>query len=118
MADNLFGELFTKDFGCFTFMPNEVLDCICNAAHYDLLVSIDTLAKETRWHLSKEHGQKVIDIISEMRPVIAPQSPPQTMAPVTVKTKSRELTCTSCNQPGHSSRFSNRLCDGTLIPII
>jgi len=107
MADDIFGELFTNNFGCYTFMPNEVFNRICDAAHYDLITSIDTLAKETRWHLSKEHGQAVIKIISEMRPVTAPQSPPQTAAPAS-DPKLRELMCTSCGQPGHSSELASR----------
>lgn len=102
MSDNLYSESFTRDFGCFTFMPNEVLNHICKTAHHDLIISIDTLAKETHWHLSKDHGQQVVDIVSEMCPAPAP-SP--LLATTTSKTKSREMTCTSCNQPGHSSEF-------------
>ena len=105
MSDELFGERFTQNLGCFTFMPNDVFDCICNAAHYGLITSIETLAKETRWHLSNEHGQKVVDIVSEIQPMSTPQPPPQTSTTAMPKAKPRELTCTSCNQPGHSSGF-------------
>ena len=97
-------------------MPNEVLDCICNAAHYNLIPSVSTLAKETRWHLAKEYGQKVIDIISEMQP--APLSPSPLQTPSTApKTNHRELTCSSCNQPGHSSKFFEQAVQDKLILI-
>ena len=107
MSGELFGELFTEDFGCFTFMPDEVLDRICNTAHYGLITSIDILAKETRWHLAKEHGQSVINIILEIQPVIASQPEPQTIAPTAAASgpKPREQICTSCGQSGHNSEF-------------
>ena len=105
MANDLYGEPFTDNFGCYTFMTNQVLDCICDAAHYSLVTSIDALAREARWYLSKEHGQTVIDIILEMQPASPPPPPQQTMAAATPKVKSRELTCSSCSQVGHSSAF-------------
>lgn len=109
VATEVFGEPFTEDFGCFTFMPDEVLDRICDTAHHDLIISTDTLAKETRWHLAKEYGQSVIDIISKVRPAINLQPEPQAVAAVATTSgpKPREQTCTSCGQPGHNSGFSN-----------
>ena len=108
MAVEVFGELFTEDFGCSTFMPDEVLDRICDTTHYDFITSIDTLAKETRWHLAKEHGQSVVDIILEMRPAITSQT--QIVVPVATMSgpKPREQVCTSCGQPGHNSEFLSR----------
>ena len=111
MADEIFGVLFTNDFGCYTFMPNEILDRICDAARRHLIVSIDALEEETCWHLSKEYGQSVIDIISEMQPATTLQPPPQTTTPATAATpgmKPREQTCSSCGQPGHNSKFPSR----------
>jgi len=105
MSNELYGELFTENFGCFTFMQNEELDRICDAAHDGLITSIDTLAKETHWNSSREHGQKVLDIISEAQPVSLPPVPSQTPVTTTSKGKSREQTCTSCKQSGHSSLF-------------
>jgi hypothetical protein len=117
MSVELHGEGFTDSFGCATFMADEVLDRICDAAHYDLITSIDALAKETDWHLAKEHGQPVIDIISATTPL--PQV--QTDAPVAATSgpKPREQTCTSCGQPGHTSKFPSRTHAGDkLIPAI
>ena len=111
VADELFGELFTNDFGCYMFMQNEILNRICDAAHYHLITSIDALAKETCWHLSKEHGQSVVDIVSEMQLMITLQSSPQTATLTTTVMpgpKSWEQTCSSCGQPGHNSEFLSR----------
>ena len=100
MSEDLHGEYFTQDFGCFTFMPNEVLGCICNATHYNLIPSVSALAKETHWHLAREHGPKVRD--AAYTPSTIPTTNPGATAP---KTHNRELTCSSCNKPGHSSKF-------------
>ena len=107
MSVKLHGELFTNDFGCFTFMPNDVLDRICDAAHHNLITSIDALLKETRWHLTREHGQSVVDIVSRMRPETVSRLSQQTTTPVAATSgpKPRDLVCTSCGQPGHSSTY-------------
>jgi len=103
MSNELYGEPFTTSFGCYTFMANEDLDRICNGAHNDLITSIDTLVKETHWSFSKDYGQKVLDIILETQTVYLPPTPPQSPVIVKPKGKSREQTCTSCKQSGHSS---------------
>ena len=111
MSNNLFGDTFDRGFGYFMFMPNGVLDRICDAAHYNLITSVETLMRESCWDLSLEYGQKVVDMISEIRPVpvpapAPPPPPPQTPAIVTRKKKYRELTCASCKQQGHSRTLS------------
>jgi hypothetical protein len=111
MSVEIFGESFTQDFGCSTFMPNEVLDSICNTAHFNFITSVEDLSKETRWHLAKEHGQKVVEMISKMHPATDSQLLVQTVVPVasTSGPKAREMICTSCGQPGHSSEFFHRI---------
>ena len=106
MSNELYGEQYTANFGCFAFMSNEDLGRICDAVHDDLITSIETLVKETRWGSSKEYGQRVLDIILEARPMSLPLTPPQSPVIVIPKGKHREQTCTSCKQPGHSSLFS------------
>ena len=65
MSNELYAKSFTTNFGCFTFMQNEELNRICDGAQDGLITSIDTPVKETHWGLSKEYGQKVLDIISK-----------------------------------------------------
>ena len=105
MSDTIFGELFTAGLGCYTLMTDEVLDRICDAAHFNLITSVENLTKETRWHFSTDHGQKVIEIISAAHPVIDAQPPVQTTTPVTTipGPKPRDMVCTGCGQRGHSS---------------
>ena len=102
MSNDLYGEGFIRGFGCSTFMPNAILNRICDAAHYNLVTSVDTLMKETDWHFSQEHGQKVVDIISEMQATPPPPSPEQTPVAATLKTGPLEPSCVGCDQQGHS----------------
>lgn len=111
MSKTIFGELFTQGLGCSTFMPNEILDSICDAAHFNLITSVETLAKETRWHLAKDHGESVVQIILETFPPASSQLlvPPVVLVTSTSGPKAREMICTSCGQPGHSSESSDRI---------
>ena len=113
MSNDTFGQSFTRVFGCYTFMPDEILNRIVDAAHENLITSVEGLIKETRWHLSKEHGQAVVGIISEMHPGTGQQLPTRTPIPTIPKLgpKPREMVCSSCGQPGHSSEFSGRTCN-------
>lgn len=113
MSNDKYGRSFTKVFGYSTFMPDKILNCIVNAAHKNLITSVEKLAKETRWHHSKEYGQAVVEIILGMCPRTDQQLRIQTPASVVLKSgpKPREMVCTSCGQPGHSSEFSGGTCN-------
>jgi len=106
MANDLYTKVFTANFGCSTFMPDEELSRICDCAHDSLITSVDTLAKETHWNGSRKYGQHILDIISEVQPTPLPPTPPPTPITATTKAKPREMTCTNCQQTGHSSMFS------------
>ena len=113
MANKLYTEFFTTDFGCYTFMTDDVLNRICDAAHFNLITSVENLAKETRWNSSMEYGQRVIEIISAAYPTLDSQSPLETAAPApsTSVPKPREMVCTGCGQRGHTSEFLNQTCE-------
>ena len=51
-SEDAYGKIVVRYFGCSSFMPNNTLERICDAAHYDLIASIDDLNKETHWHLA------------------------------------------------------------------
>ena len=111
MSKTIFGKLFTQGLGCPTFMPNEVLDSICDAAHFNLITSVETLAKETCWHLARDYGESIVQIILEAFPPASPQPlvPPLVPATSTSGPKAREMICTSCGQSGHSNESSDRI---------
>jgi len=62
--------------GCSNIMLDDTLELICDAAHNNLIASVDDLYKETRWHLTGKHGQTLVDKIKEIIPA-APRSKPK-----------------------------------------
>ena len=113
MANKVYTEFFTADFGCYTFMTDDVLNRICDASHFNLTTSVENLAKETRWNSSKEYGQHVIEIVLAAYPTLDSQSPVETAAPAPSASvpKPREMVCTGCGQRGHASEFLNETCE-------
>ena len=73
-------------------MADSTLDQICDAAHQHLISSTNDLFKETRWHLTNEFGQTIVDQIKE----VIPAAPPPLKTTATRK-------CSQCGQPGHNS---------------
>ena len=89
-----YGALFVKHAGYSNIMTDHLLDRICDAAHHNLIASVDDLYKETRWHLIDKHGQTIVDKIRDTIP--APLPPSKT---TTVRR------CSQCGQTGHNSEL-------------
>ena len=94
------GEQCLRYYGPSNIMLTETFDRICDAAHHNLIASVDDLFKESRWFLTYKYGQIVVDAIKEIIPVdpLPSESHP---------TKTRQPPkCSSCGQVGHTSGSS------------
>ena len=98
------GEYCVRYYGPLNIMLDDTFERICDAAHHNLITSVDDLYKETRWHLTYEYGQTIIEKIKE---IILVDLPPST-APHPVK-QPQPRKCSSCGQVGHTSELSMQL---------
>ncbi|KIM51721.1 hypothetical protein SCLCIDRAFT_12054 [Scleroderma citrinum Foug A] len=59
----LFGWAALNDFGPCLVMPNSILNCIINCAHYNKIKTLQDLKKETGWTKANKLGSEVITLI-------------------------------------------------------
>lgn len=97
-SEDDYGKGCSTHFGSSNIMTDTIFERICDAAHHNLINTIDDLYKETRWHLTHKYGQIVVNVVKDVIPVALP--PPK---PHTEKTLRK---CSSCRQVGHTSESS------------
>lgn len=94
------GDHCVRYYGPLNIMLDDTFERICDAAHHNLITSVDNLYKETRWYLTHEYGQIIIDKIKEIIPADLPPSGSRTAK------NSRPRKCSNCGQVGHTSELS------------
>ena len=104
-SGDTYGKACVRRIGYSNRMLNSTLELICDAAHKNLIASVDDLYKETNWYLTDEHGQTVVDKIKELTPT----APPSKSHPAPVP-KPRRVKCSNCGQVGHTSERFPALC--------
>jgi len=95
-SENVHGWPCVRYFSCSNIMSDSILERICDAAHHNLPTSIDNLYKETRWHLTHEYGQVIINAIREAIPAAPSLEPCPAPAP-------KPRRCSACKQVSHTS---------------
>jgi hypothetical protein len=98
-SEDVYGKSSINYFGCSTVMLDSILERICDAAHQNLISSVDDLHKETRWYLTHKYGQTVIDAIKTIMPATLP--PSESHPAKTPKVHK----CSSCGRVGHTSEL-------------
>lgn len=69
MTVKLEGRAVLQDYGASVFMTDQVLERIVDCAHYEKIVTIEQLARETRWVHASEHGAAVLALIQAHIPL-------------------------------------------------
>ncbi|KAG2100864.1 hypothetical protein BD769DRAFT_1312260, partial [Suillus cothurnatus] len=114
----LYGHAHLHDLGPGLIMPNSILDRIVECAHFLKIKSTADLVKETRWSGANKHGDEIIALIHQIRPLPTPL----TSAPLQPRTTSsnanasasvprnakRKMRCSACGEEGHNAH--NRYC--------
>ncbi|KAG2134634.1 hypothetical protein BD769DRAFT_1353154 [Suillus cothurnatus] len=80
----LYGHAHLHDLGPGLIMPNSILDRIVECAHFLKIKSTADLVKETRWSGANKHGDEIIALIHQIRPLPTPL----TSAPLQPRTAS------------------------------
>ncbi|KAG2743437.1 hypothetical protein P692DRAFT_201723562 [Suillus brevipes Sb2] len=113
----IYGDSHLNDYGPSLVMPDSVLDRIVGCAHYQKIVTIDDLRKETRWSGVDQFGGDVIAVIHSIIPVsvpvpvftsnpLQPALPRQSVNNTSSNTQAnrKQSRCSACNLEGHNSK--------------
>ncbi|KAG2344669.1 hypothetical protein BDR05DRAFT_947343 [Suillus weaverae] len=125
-TERIYGGSNLNDYGPSLVMPDSVLDCIVDCAHYKKIVTIDDLRKETQWSGVDQFGGDVIAVIHCIIPVPIPvpvftsnplqplprqsvnitslntQAAAHPLAPTV--TNQKQSRCSACNLEGHNKQ--------------
>ena len=116
-SEDTYGKDCASRLGYSNMMLDDTFELICDAAHDNLIASIDDLYEETRWHLTGKYGQTVVDKINEIIPSPLPSKPHPASIPQGRKCPipsplpskphhapiSKGRKCSNCGQTGHNS---------------
>ncbi|KAJ7710453.1 hypothetical protein B0H17DRAFT_914615, partial [Mycena rosella] len=73
---DLRGRAYFRNFGPGYIMPDDVLQCIVDCAHFHKILTAAQLLKETRWHRVSEDGEHLLALIRQHHPAPPPPPPP------------------------------------------
>ncbi|KAG2082329.1 uncharacterized protein F5147DRAFT_590419 [Suillus discolor] len=110
----LYGHAHLYDLGPGIIMPNSILDCIVECAHFYKIKSTADLVKETCWSGANKHGDEIIVLIHQVCPLPTPltsaplqphTNPSNANASVSVpRNAKRKMRCSACGEEGHNAR--------------
>jgi hypothetical protein len=106
-----FGRSVLKNARPGVIMPNAILDCIVDCAHYGKIQNINELTRETHWNYSNEYGEDILTLIyvSHPPPPSPVNNPPQSS--MTAPSLNQELKVVKqrvgsrCQSIGHIGEF-------------
>lgn len=93
-----YGEAFLLDFGPSLIMSTTILDRIVNCVHHNKILSLQDLARETRWDEVSRYGAELLTLIQAIHPTQTNDSETLFSTGPTPK----KMRCGSCGQLGHN----------------
>ncbi|KAG1857236.1 hypothetical protein C8R48DRAFT_607597 [Suillus tomentosus] len=129
-TQKLYGQAHLHDLGPGLVMPNDILDCIVDCAHFHKIKSPTDLLKETHWSGVDEHGDDIVALILRVSPLPSPSTPfistplqPRQVSSNTTTTSAllfhdhvqgfpvskRKARCSACGEEGHNGMYPELL---------